>query len=181
MSDFDFRQDFEIDEAHLINFLHLDVEQKEIVRNWRNHDKIRKWMYTDHIISKQEHNTFFESLKSNNQSFFWFIKLWDMYIGVIYFPYTDFRNKNTYFGIYANPDCKVPGIGIKLDTLAIKLAFGHAGFHSLHLEVIEDNHSVIDLHERMGFVKEGKLRGFVQKDGIWKDVVVMGMINEGND
>lgn len=178
MSDFDFTQDFEIDEAFLFNFLHLDSEQQEMIRNWRNSEKIRKWMYTDHVISKEEHRRFFENLNNNKRAFFWLIRLWDQYLGVLTLIRTDFRNKNTYYGIYANPDNKMLGKGEKLDTLAIKLAFKHANFHSLHLEVIEDNLAVIDLHERMGFVREGKLMDFVQKDGIWKNVVVMGMINE---
>lgn len=178
MADFDFTQDFEIDDACFINFLHLKLEEQEMIRNWRNSEKIRKWMYTDHIISKDEHEKFLESLKNNRRLFCWLIKLWNQYVGVLDFIQTDFRNKNAYFGIYASPDCKVFGIGVKLDTLAIKLAFEYASFHSLHLEVIEDNRATIDLHERMGFVKEGKLIEFVQKDGIWKDVVIMGMINE---
>ena len=181
MDDFDFTQNFEIDETYFVNFLHLNMEEQEMIRNWRNSEKIRKWMYTDHIISKDEHTGFMESLKNNRHNFYWLMKLWGQYTGVLYFKQTDFRNKNIYFGIYANPDCKLLGIGTKFDTLAIKLAFEYAGFHSLHLEVIEDNRAVIDLHERMGFDKEGKLKEFVQKDGIWKDVIIMGMINKNNN
>ena len=66
-----------------------------------------------------------------------------------------------------------------LDMLAIRLAFDYVGFHSLWLEVIEDNKHVVNLHKEMGFVEEGKLKDFVQKDNTWKDVIVMGKINSG--
>ena len=179
MVNFDFKQDFDLNSARLINFLHLDYEQQEMIRTWRNSEKIRKWMYTDHIISKDEHQKFLKGLENRNNSFYWLVRMWDNYIGVIDLLRVSFRNKNAYFGIYANPDSKIPQIGRMLDTLAVKLVFECAGFHSLGLEVMQDNKYVINLHEEMGFVEEGKLKDFVLKDNTWKDVIVMAKINTG--
>jgi len=178
MVNFDFKKNFEIDDASLINFVHLSPPQKEMVLTWRNSERIRKWMYTDHVISKDEHQKFLVDLENNNNAFYWLVKMWNNYIGVVYFLRVGFRNRNTYFGIYANPQSKILGVGIKLDMLAIRLAFDYAGFHSLKLEVIEDNKHVIELHKKMGFVEEGKLKDFVLKDNIWKNVVVMGITNK---
>ena len=111
MGNFDFKQDFNLDSAFLINFVHLSQEQQEMVRTWRNAEKIRKWMYTDHIISKEEHQKFLKDLENCNDSFYWLVRMWDNYIGVIDFLRVSFRNKNAYFGIYANPDSKILGIG----------------------------------------------------------------------
>lgn len=177
MITFDFKQDFEIDDALLINFIHLNQQQREVVRTWRNSEKIRKWMYTDHIISQVEHKIFLRDLEDSNAAFYWLVRMWDNDIGVLYFPHVDFNNKNAYFGIYSNPDSRILGVGKKLDMLALKLVFERAGFQSLWLEVIEDN-KISYLHKEMGFVEAGKLREFVQKDNTWKNVVVMGLIRE---
>jgi UDP-4-amino-4,6-dideoxy-N-acetyl-beta-L-altrosamine N-acetyltransferase len=179
MVNFNFKRDFEIDGASLINFIHLNQPQREIVRTWRNSERIRRWMYTDHIISKEEHEKFLRNLEDSNTAFYWLVRMWDNDIGVLYFLHVDFRNKNTYFGIYANPQSRIFGIGVKLDALAGRLAFDYADFHSLKLEVIEDNVHVINLHKKMGFVEEGKLEEFVLKDNMWKNVVIMGAINKG--
>lgn len=178
MVNFDFKQDFEIDGASLINFIHLNQQQREMVRTWRNSERIRKWMYTDHIISKDEHEKFLRNLENNNNAFYWLVRMWDNYIGVVYLLRVDFRNKNTYFGIYANPESRILGVGKKLDMLVIKLVFERAAFHSLWLEVIEDN-KISNLHKEIGFAEAGRLRDFVRKDNTWKNVVVMGMLRDG--
>jgi len=133
-------------------------------------------MYTDHIISPDEHMQFLERLKTDNKNYCWVIKGED-YLGVIALNKIDYKNKNAYFAIYANPNSKTIGIGRTLDKLAIKIAFEIFNLHSLRLEVIEDNKGVINLHRKMGFNEEGRLKGYVFKDNIWKDVIVMGKIN----
>lgn len=177
MVNFDFKQNFEIDGASLINFVHLSQEEKEMVRAWRNAERIRKWMYTDHIISKDEHQRFLKNLENSNNRFYWLVRTWNNYIGVIDLIRVDFKNKNTYFGIYSNPDSRIPGVGKKLEMIAIKLVFERAAFHSLWLEIIEDN-KISYLHKEMGFAEAGRLRDFVRKDNTWKDVVVMGLLRD---
>lgn len=176
---FNFKQNFELEDVILINFIDLSNEEREMVRNWRNNENIRKWMYTDHFISKEEHYRFLESLKQDKKNYYWLVKNKNnKYLGVMSFTRVDFKNRNAYFGIYSNPDEKIPGMGILLDMIAISLSFRIAKLHSLKLEVIEDNRQVVNLHQKMGFIEEGRLREFIVKDKIWKDVIVMGMINK---
>ena len=66
----------------------------------------------------------------------------------------DPKNRNAYFGIYANPEEKIHGAGLILEKSAISLAFDVAQLHTLKLEVIEDNERVINFHKRMGFEEE---------------------------
>ena len=172
-------ENFDFDEAKAINFVNLLDNEREMVRTWRNHDDVRKWMYTDHVISSEEHASFFETIKNDNRNFYWIIKgREDDYFGVVSLNRVDFRNKNSYFAIYANPYTKMPGAGRMFDKVVIKIAFEIFKFHSLRLEILEDNTSVINLHKKMGFKEEGRLKEHVFKDGRWKDVVVMGKTND---
>lgn len=170
------RKNIELGKVFLKNFVNLNEEEKETVRRWRNHIEVRKWMYTDHEISKEEHEEFIESLKKDKKNFYYLVYEENKPVGVITLTRVDFNNRNAYFGIYANPEEKIHGAGLVLEKSAIKLAFEIAGLHTLKLEVIEDNQRAISFYKRMGFVEEGRLREFVFKDGKWKDVLVMGMI-----
>lgn len=167
--------------AYLINLLNLTDSEKEMVRMWRNHENIRKWMYMDHIISLDEHKHFLEKIKNDNNNFYWVLKDdRNNYLGVLSLNRVNFRNKNAYFAIYSNPYNKIPGVGRIIDRCAIELAFEILKLHTLKLEVIEDNIQVINLHQKMGFKEEGKLKEFVYKNGKWLDVIIMGIVNEGN-
>jgi len=44
----------------------VDLQLQMQVREWRNHIDIRKNMYTDNIITEQEHEAWIESLLSIN-------------------------------------------------------------------------------------------------------------------
>lgn len=172
------RRDFKLEDATLTSFSNLNGEERGMVRNWRNAEGIRKWMYTDHVISPEEHGAFLKRAESDGRNFYWVVRgAGGEYLGVMSLNRVDERNRNAYFAIYSNPDCKTPGIGRTMDRMAIRLAFEFLGLHTLRLEVIEDNAGVINLHRKMGFKEEGRLKGFVFKDGRFKDVVVMGMVN----
>ncbi|MCS7195771.1 MAG: UDP-4-amino-4,6-dideoxy-N-acetyl-beta-L-altrosamine N-acetyltransferase, partial [Aquificaceae bacterium] len=134
------------------------------------------WMYTDHEISRGEHEEFIESLKRDKKSYYYLVYKKGEPIGVLSLTRVDFRNRNAHFGIYANPEERVHGAGIVLEKSAMALAFEVAKLHTLKLEVIEDNERAINFYKRMGFVEEGRLREFVFKNGKWKDVIVMGMV-----
>jgi len=172
------KKDFEIGDLLLINFINLNSVEKDLVRKWRNHKDVRKWMYQDHIISFEEHAVFIEKLKEENKNFYWLVKNKNgEYLGVIYLNKVDFLHKHAYLGIYSNPELK--GVGKFLVQALKELAFKIAKFHTLKLEVIEANKHAIEFYKKQGFKKEGKLKEFVYKNGEWLDVIVMGGWGKG--
>jgi len=146
--------DLKIDGYDLVNFLSLTDNELEAIRRWRNTESIRKWMYTDRIITEEEHKQFVNSLKHSEDKAYWLVKQDDLKIGVLYFININFRHRRAYFGIYANPEERVAGAGRILDNLAKKVAFDVLNLHTLKLEVIEDNIHVINLHKKQGFKEE---------------------------
>lgn len=172
--------DFEFDDSIIKNFVNLTQKEKKMVRKWRNSDNVRKWMYSDHIISHKEHYEFIETLKTDNKNFYWLVKNKknENHVGVIYLNRVDFKNKNTYLGIYSNPDSKQKGVGSLLIEALKKIAFDIAKLHTLKLEVVDFNDRAISFYKNMGFTEEGRLKEFVFKDGKWHDVIIMGIINK---
>jgi len=170
-------KNLEIDNFTLINFINLNSLELEMVRRWRNSETIRKWMYNEHIISEEEHKKFINSLKNSKDKVYWLVKKEDLPIGTLSFVNINWYHRRAYFGMYANPENILPGIGRILDSIAKNVAFNILNLHTLKLEVIEDNKAVINLHKKSGFQEEGRLKDFVYKNGKWKDVIIMGMVN----
>ena len=64
-------------------------------------------------------------------------------------------------------------------TLTVKLGLkGDLFDFYIHPQVLEDNISAIRLYEKAGFKKEGLLIDEMFIKGKYKDVVIMGLINE---
>lgn len=171
------KENINIEHYNLINFINLTERESEMVRNWRNCETIRRWMYNDSEISMGEHRNFIIVLKNTDDKAYWLVTINEEYIAVLDLLNINWQHRRAYFGIYANPDLKIPGIGRILDDLAEKIAFGILNLHSLKLEVLETNERVINLHKKMGFTIEGKLKDYVFKEGKWVDVLTMGKIN----
>lgn len=172
----DLRENIELNGINLINFINVNDDEKEMIRNWRNHEKIRNMMYSDHIITIEEHAKFIQKLRSENNNFYWLVKKNRENIGIISLNRLDFKNLNAYIGIYSNP--ALSGMGGLLIECLIILAFDGAKLHTLKLEVIEGNERAINFYEKSGFAEEGLLREFVLKNGKWFNVIVMGILNK---
>lgn len=175
-------QKYDFEEVTLKNFISLNEEEQELVRNWRNNENIRKWMYSEAMISPKEHISFINHLHSDTKNCYWLVndKKGER-IGVIYLNKIDFRNKNAYLGIYANPNCKLKLKGSLLIKYLKKLAFEVCKVHTLKLEVIDANEKAISFYKKSGFIEEGRLKEFVFKNGNWHDVIVMGIVKREGD
>ncbi len=172
------RANFILGDFTVINFVNFTDKEVEIVRNWRNNEKVRKWMYSDQTITNEEHSLFIDRLQLDDKNFYWMTKdNKGNYIGVIYLNRVDFINKNAFIGIYSDPDNRISGAGNLLIECIKKLAFDKAELHTLKLEVIDNNERAINFYKKSGFEEEGRLREFVFKNGKWLDVIVMGIIN----
>ncbi|WP_445475043.1 UDP-4-amino-4,6-dideoxy-N-acetyl-beta-L-altrosamine N-acetyltransferase [Methanococcoides methylutens] len=169
------KKDFIFDDLMVKNFINTSTEEKEIVRNCRNHVSVREWMYSDNIISSEEHIYFIKNLKNDNNNFYWIVQKGQECIGVISLNKIDLRNKNAYLGIYSNPYCKLKTKGNLLIKCLKTLAFDIAKLHTLKLEVVDNNKRAISFYKKSGFKEEGRLKEFVFKNGNWYDMIVMGI------
>ncbi len=69
-----------------------------------------------------------------------------------------------------------------MGTEAVRLVVGH-GFvymdlHRIGLSVLEYNHAAIRVYEKCGFVKEGIERDGTMVDGVWRNHVMMGILED---
>lgn len=175
----DLRNDFEIDDLVLKNFVNLNDDEKLKVLEWRNDDDTRQWMYDDKIISKEEHFNYIEQLKKENQNFHWMISTIEgESLGVGCFHKVDFTAKNAEMEIYMNPGSTAKNVGFRIGSALIKLMFEKAGFHNIFAETIENNKKIRFLLYYLGFKKKGTLKDYVLNNGKQQDVIILELPNE---
>lgn len=166
----------ELDKTKLLNFSNISNNESILILDWRNNEDIRKWMYNQSIITLEEHYSFLKKLKYDKNNLYFIVKdLYDNYIGVIYLNKINFFHKNSYLGIYKSPNSKLSG-KLLMESI-IDLAFKILNLHTLKLEVREDNIKAIKFYESFGFRVEGILHDFFFTEDGWKNVLIMGKIN----
>jgi L-phenylalanine/L-methionine N-acetyltransferase len=69
------------------------------------------------------------------------------------------------------------GIGHKLMEAAMHWADNWAGVLRIELTVFADNVRAIALYERHGFVREGVMRAFALRDGVYVDALAMARLH----
>lgn len=169
-------RNFTLSQTKLINFVNLSNDDKKMVLNWRNHSNIRRWMRNDTNIKLHNHLVFIRGLKNDKKNFYWLVKNISNKIGTIYLNNVDIKHKSAYLGVYANP--KLKGVGCELMAALKELVFDLLGFHSLRLEVMENNLRALSFYKKSGFKKEGYLREAIYKNGIWCGLIIMGINNQ---
>lgn len=174
----DLKADHDIDGMRLVNFNNLDAITLEGVRQWRNNESVRRWMYSNHIISPEEHTRFLDKLRNDEKNFFWLVQVNRYKVGVVGLIRCDFRNRNAYWAFYVNPELIGKGMAWLTEYAGPYLAFEFAKLRTLKLEVFSDNHSVVNLHRKAGFREEGVLRAFIEREDGLKDIIIMGMLRE---
>jgi UDP-4-amino-4,6-dideoxy-N-acetyl-beta-L-altrosamine N-acetyltransferase len=158
----------------LTPFLLLDDTQLLEVLHIRNHPMVRAMMYTQHSISEAEHFAFVESLKTRSDRLHFALMQGSDILAVFNLYDISHEHHRAMFGMFANPEAKLPGLGFVIDEAALHVSFDLLGLQTLRLEVFADNTGVIALHKRMGFEIEGTLKHYIcDAQGMWHDVVVM--------
>ncbi len=134
----------------------MSTDDLELVRQWRNHPTVRRFMYTRHEIPTDEHRRWFSRCQEQPGQHLLIFERGGLPLGVINFSPTRFDGVLNW-GFYASPDAP-RGTGRALGQAAMEHAFQKLGQHKVCGEAIASNERSIRLHESLGFIQEGLLR-----------------------
>ena len=134
----------------MIDFVDLTLVEKKEILNLRNSKEIKKWMYNPQEIDLESHLKFIDSLELNPFKQYLMVKKDNSFLGVVDFVF-DYQKKESFFGLYANINLKIAGIGRILEEVCIKYSFDIMGLDKLKLEVFSDNKRAISLYKRFNF------------------------------
>jgi RimJ/RimL family protein N-acetyltransferase len=68
------------------------------------------------------------------------------------------------------------GYGSEAMDLVMRYAFDELNLHRLQLTVIDYNPRALKMYEKLGFVREGAYREFVERDGARHDLILYGLL-----
>ncbi|MEA2099791.1 MAG: UDP-4-amino-4,6-dideoxy-N-acetyl-beta-L-altrosamine N-acetyltransferase [Campylobacterota bacterium] len=144
------------------NFIHLNDDEKILVLNWRNSERVKVNMLTKNTISKKDHFKFIENLSQTTNKQYYLIDD----IGVIYF--TNIDDNSAEIALYSNPDKY--NVGDKLMQYILSFKFTH-----LYLKVFKNNKRAINLYKKYNF------KEIIKKELDTKEMIYMELNNENSN
>ena len=130
-----------------------DVER---VLAWRNHLEVRRYMYTQHEITLDEHQLWFERARQDPRKHLLIFEVDDQALGFVSFRELD-SGATADWGFYAAPDAP-KGSGRELGRVALDHAFNDIKLHKVCAQALAYNERSIEFHQSLGFQQEGTLR-----------------------
>jgi len=125
-----------------------------MVRHWRNREDVRKFMYTRHEISADEHLNWWNTISKRDDNVQLIFEYKGEPCGAVSFSDLNEKNQSASWAFYLGDNAK-RGIGSLVEFKALEYAFGKLHLHKLKCEVLEFNQSVIKMHKKYGFNEEG--------------------------
>ena len=149
-------------------------EDLELVLDWRNHQDVRRHMYTQHEISLEEHTRWFERASRDSRRHLLVFESSSVPLGFINI-HESVSQGVAAWGFYAAPDAP-KGTGRQLGQAALHYAFIDAGLHKLCGQALAYNERSIKFHLSQGFKQEGILRDQHFDGQCYHHVVCFGLL-----
>lgn len=149
-------------------------EDLERVLDWRNHEEVRRYMYTQHKITLTEHTLWFERASTDDSRHLLILESDAIPLGFINIHQIS-AGGIADWGFYTAPDAP-KGTGRQLGEAALDYAFSRAGLHKICGQAIAYNKRSIKFHLGLGFQQEGILRDQHFDGDCYHDVVCFGLL-----
>ena len=148
----------------------------ENVRQMRN--AVREWMYSDHVITEQEHAAWIDRLRTDDTQRVMVAFILGEVIGVANLYRIQLRHATATWGYYLDPNLKGKGYGRALASRIISYAFDECGIEKLNGETLENNHASVQVDLKLGMRIEGVQRSAIVKNGERINIVQLGITAE---
>lgn len=147
------------------------------ILTWRNLPEIRRWMYTDHVITPEEHERWFAGALVDAGRKYWIVEVDGEPVGLANLAdIAPTLKKATWAYYLAEGSVRGKGIGAFVEFQVIEHVFGEMGLNKLWCEVLIENEAVWKMHEAFGFKREALFRAHTWKNGQPADVVGLGLL-----
>jgi len=164
-------------EAPVVTLREIRGDDRERLLAWRNSPAVAAYMYSDHVITRAEHDRWFDSIGSDDRRAYWMVEMDGAPVGLANLSDIDRPNRRCAWAYYlAEPQVRGRGVGSFVEWTMIERVFGEFGLEKLWCEVLESNEAVWKLHQSFGFTIEARFRQHVYKAGEPLDVLGLGLL-----
>ena len=162
----------------LVSVTRLTLQQQMDIRDIRNAEDIRRWMYSDHLISVEEHTQWISKLKNDDiNRVFAILDEESKVLGVVSANLIDTHHKKCDWAYYL-ADSARGGLGSAIEYCFIDYVFQSLSMEKLNCEVLEENDAVVKMHKKFLFEEEGYRRSNIFKKGRRVGVHFLGLRKE---
>ena len=141
---------------------------------WRNHPDVRRYMYTQHEITMEEHQRWFARAAQDKDKYLLIYESDATPLGFIQFSKLS-GSAVADWGFYAAPDAP-KGSGRHLGREALDYAFSQLHLHKVCGQALAFNERSISFHRTLGFHQEGLLREQHYDGQQYHDVLCFGLL-----
>lgn len=164
-------------EFRLTRITDCDTAVQDAILRIRNEAGVRRHMYTDRLISPEEHRRYLDGLRTDVVNVVYAVVDSDgAAVGAASYIALSATHRRSDWAFYLSESCR--GVGRALEWTMIERAFGQMDLAKLNCEVLETNPAVRDLHLSFGFVEEGFRRSHVVNGGVRRGVHLLGLTRE---
>ena len=154
----------------------LDLGDLDLIRAWRNSERVRCVSFSTDIIDDQAHSAWFAKISADPDREAWIAVDGDGHpFGFVQFS-GHLADGIVEWGFYVDATAG-RGLGKRLASLALAYAFGKRSWHRVEGRVRATNEASQGFHLRLGFEQEGRLRQkHITTDG-YEDVLIFGILS----
>lgn len=146
----------------------------EMVLAWRNAPEVRRYMYSQHEITLDEHRRWFERVSADPHRHLLIYEDGTSALGFVNIHQVASGGVADW-GFYAAPDAP-KGTGRSLGNIVLRHAFVDLGLHKLCGQALAFNERSIRFHRMLGFMQEGVLRQQYFDGQHYHDVLCFGLL-----
>lgn len=162
-----------------IKFLKITKNKLDLIREWRMHPEVTKYMSTDPKISKEDQKNWFKKIENDSTKKYWIVNVDGKDVGVVNLTDIDPQNKKTYWAYYLGEiSARGKGIGKQIELNIMHYVFEKMKFNKLCGEILEFNKFVVDIHKKYGSKIDGVLREHIYKNGKFYDLITMSILKK---
>lgn len=154
------------------------LEDAERLRAWRNQDRIRANMYSDHVIGAEEHIAWLTRTLASDTAHVLMFELSGRPVGMVGVSNIDRHNDRCEWAFYLGEEDAPRGSGAAMEYLALDVIFDEVRIGKLCCEVFAFNAGVVKMHGRFGFRQEAHFVRHRRKDGELHDVIGLALFAE---
>lgn len=159
-------------------FRNICEEDINKVLKWRNSDRIRACMFTDDIITEEQHLTWFQKVIKNDSDIIKIFLVQNRPVGVVSFTDIDKRNNKCSWGFYLGEEDLPKGTGLVMGYLGLEYAFEQMNVRKLCGQVLATNTASIKFHQKLGFSEEGRFLRHILKNNEYVDVICYAVFKD---
>jgi UDP-4-amino-4,6-dideoxy-N-acetyl-beta-L-altrosamine N-acetyltransferase len=134
----------------------MQAEDLDAVWKWRNQWRVRRYMFNQSEISRNEHQEWYESACADPFKHLLIFEANGIPAGFVGF-YESPSGRIADWGFYTAEGAP-KGYGRLLCSSAVRFGFSSIGLHKICGRVLDYNHASLNLHKQLGFTLEGTLR-----------------------